>query len=929
MSDHERRSRETSQEDCARHRFIVWAAVKRNSCVRMNAEEKLECPLLRCTQRFPDHETMLKHLACCRHLASGEFWCYDHMRVERFDDIKCKRCLGHPSKRRKMLSMAKSFFHTLGHKSKKTQGLGFDTDDTLLMPPPSYDSLGIPPSHGNPIELSSTEIVEIDSIEVSAIHVHSTEVTASDGSIDPQALIVPAMPALPELDSTMLSGESFMQWQPHPAISTSSFDVAPLEDGEYRSQCVLKPALQLTTQGLQGRRHAPRPVAAPTVPRSKGLSPSSSVRSNASTDTAASSTSNTSSLISPISNWSGAWSMGSGINTSLTSPVDGFLCDDPFADVVDDMTDDYPSLLHDFYSELPADLPLVRHPNDMACDPLFLFNDPPQADVPYAPEIELSENQAGLVDLDEPEPEPEVEQTDACCSETKALVGSAWDALQEHILSSMLKLDNVKGNPLADQLKPMSSKTVAMAGLRTVRTFLDGVQPSSASDMLCFVHLAYALSLVVHEQDASHKSRDFFLQCLSYVHFLPRSDQEPYTQLAIAIWKPSDVTREDIKTYLATTARQLPNTSFSIKGKSPEVVGRDYYGGHAPDALLTAARNFLDELESSLVLGESSISDVQVSDLYGKHVQDATSIAPVNQAFAVTVSYILNSLVEEFDDTGNLERKLSEIYRRVSDGTISAVRRVEIELLFAGKASMAAAKFLDQFVPRVCNFCDQLYEQHDSGTSRRGVYHKLGVSLVENLILEFDNLTGDVTCDRELDFLEIPSDFGYGPTSFARLDTDLQFDMESSPNLYGASEGLQPPLDKTAPADFSSPEPPSSSPAFPTPTLQGQSTQSEAVQESQGGEEKIEADSCCEICGYRPKGAPKWFKGSMAKHKKLQHSEAPPKLYKCPFPGCSSQYKNRPDNLRQHQVEKNHWVPGEEGTPRRPSKRKKTALDEE
>ncbi len=53
---------------------------------------------------------MLRHLAGCECLPSGEYWCYDHMRVERFDDLKCKRCLGHPSKRRKMLSMAKNFF---------------------------------------------------------------------------------------------------------------------------------------------------------------------------------------------------------------------------------------------------------------------------------------------------------------------------------------------------------------------------------------------------------------------------------------------------------------------------------------------------------------------------------------------------------------------------------------------------------------------------------------------------------------------------------------------------------------------------------------------------------------------------------------------------------------------------------------------------
>ncbi|KAI0113684.1 hypothetical protein GGR51DRAFT_506241 [Nemania sp. FL0031] len=71
---------------------------------------------------------------------------------------------------------------------------------------------------------------------------------------------------------------------------------------------------------------------------------------------------------------------------------------------------------------------------------------------------------------------------------------------------------------------------------------------------------------------------------------------------------------------------------------------------------------------------------------------------------------------------------------------------------------------------------------------------------------------------------------------------------------------------------------------------------------------EINVNVCCEICGYRPKGDPRWFAGSMAKHKKMQHSNAMPIIYKCPFPGCNSQYKNRRDNLRQHQIEKNHFV---------------------
>lgn len=95
----------------------------------------------------------------------------------------------------------------------------------------------------------------------------------------------------------------------------------------------------------------------------------------------------------------------------------------------------------------------------------------------------------------------------------------------------------------------------------------------------------------------------------------------------------------------------------------------------------------------------------------------------------------------------------------------------------------------------------------------------------------------------------------------------------------------------------------------------------QSYQSGTGQKAEAQAYDRCEICGYRPKGDPQWFKGSMAKHKKLQHSTAPPKIYRCPYPGCTSQYKNRPDNLKQHQQDKGHFVGEESG--RRPSKRKK------
>ncbi|KAK3324134.1 hypothetical protein B0T19DRAFT_222706 [Cercophora scortea] len=937
-------TRETSDEDCARHRFIVWAAVKRNSSSNMTPEDRLRCPLYNCPRQFQNHEAMLKHLAVCERLALGQYWCFNHSRVERFDDVKCKRCLGHPSKRRKMLSLAKNFFQSIGHKSKKgDHGDRFDVDNTSLLPP-SYDSLGITPlNESNPTELSADEIMEIDSVEVTATRTtrttQTTLTTAAspfDAVIDPQALHIPIMPLpfLPELDSTAMSNQAFMPWQPTSIHSAPPYAAAAgLEDSGGVSPSS-KPSLQVDTHGLQGRRHAPRP-ALPVVPRSKGLSPSSSVRSNASTDTNATTASNVSSLISPASNWSGVWSV-SGVNTNLTSPVDDFLTDNAFSEATANLCSSFDP--HDFFSELPADFPQdATAPNsseDMSTDPLFYMEIPTSNNVSLGNNITTEDSSNDLIDLNQ----LVVEQTDICCSEVKTMIGSSWDALQEHLLSSIVKIQHVRNNPLADHLRSMSTKTIAIAGLQTLRTLLDGGQPSSAVDTLCFVHLIYAFSLVVYEQEASHRSNDFYLQALTYTHSLQRQEQSWYSELVYVIWDP-DLAQADINSYLGVTPASQMSRSSSLKGKSPQITTSDARDLDA-DSLLIAARNFLDELEGSLLLGHISASpEIQTCGLYTRHLQETNPGTSIHFAFPMTVKYVLDMLREEFAATENLAEKLNTIYPRVENGTISSVRRVEIEVLHAGKDCMPSATYFGNFSSRVKRLCDLIYEQHDrEGTSRRGVYHDLGISLIQNIIPEFDTLTGTFSGDLpqehedldELFFNKMADADGDNASNDPFADIKSPFNLLSPPSFSSTSIGLQVPTVITTPPEPSRSVSQTSSPANPDQNGQQPATAEGSNQDQSPSQQAEVPYSRCDLCDYQPKGDPQWFKGSMSKHKKLQHSQDPPKIYECPFPGCSSRYKNRPDNLRQHQIEKGHWVSGEESVaPRRPSKRKKVALDDE
>jgi hypothetical protein len=295
-------------------------------------------------------------------------------------------------------------------------------------------------------------------------------------------------------------------------------------------------------------------------------------------------------MISPASNWSGAWSMGSGLNTGMTSPVDGIVADDMFAEALScSINDACPDSLHEFFVELPADLPMLDNACDMGSDAFLGFDAPIQTNLSYAPDIILA---------DEADEEPDggdrdVGPTNACCSETKSLVSSAWDALQEHVVSSMVKIQDHRENPLTKQLESMSIRTVATAGLRTLRRVLiDGHPPSLASDALCLVHLVYAFSLVLHEQGSSNRFDNLFLQSLAYANGLPPNDRDSYRDLAMRIWQPPDVRQADIAHHFGLAASAPVDLFHDPKGKSVECFIRG--PGYSGDALLTAARDFLD-----------------------------------------------------------------------------------------------------------------------------------------------------------------------------------------------------------------------------------------------------------------------------------------------------------------------------------------------
>jgi len=247
---------------------------------------------------------------------------------------------------------------------------------------------------------------------------------------------------------------------------------------------------------------------------------------------------------------------------------------------------------------------------------------------------------------------------------------------------------------------------------------------------------------------------------------------------------------------------------------------------------------------------------------------------------------------------------------------------------------MSKTRYFDEFVPYVRQQCDPLYEQHIPGSTPRAAYYGFGINLIEQVLHPFapDGSQTDHQMEDNTSLEKLFEGFStsYHDSSFDHLltsDMGLDDPMGGIPTISPSNLGemQQQSGMSVGSADEAmgymaalSPLPGASSSQAGMSRSPSEHRGSASATEASGS--KVEANDCCDICGYRPKGDPQWFKGSMAKHKKLQHANTPPKIYKCPFPGCTSQYKNRPDNLRQHQLDKGHFV--EEEGQRRPKRKK-------
>ena len=1066
----------------------------------MTEGERLECPLLRCTRRFQDHESMLRHLITCDRLEYCEYWCYEHMRIERFDDSRCKKCLGHPSKRRKMLSMAKSFFTSLGHNKGKAvedssnmgNGMGSNYspaqsyvsadvssisrgsmgsasdyltrsgsnsssssgssryatshrsnsssqhnsyrwsptgfDDSATVPssasltsgsaPPRYEDLNNR-IHAH-AELPSTEIVEIDSRELTEMPKqasngplsYSHPAAAQSGAFHDITLSTPAFQAIPsitpiisprppparqipplattqfvspitshasidpmffasELDSTAIGNTNLFDWvtavPADAALSCTLGDFSAtdaslsldvdfqnrdsmlyaLPNNIYFDQIAFQPNIHLSRafdhQGIQSNIAPPiiRPQrpSATSAPRSKNLSPSSSVRSTTSTASTNSMTSimsdvsdisfmsSATSIISPYSDCGqgiNSWSVPTAISTGAqatsgslatdSSDYSGFVtgnfptCPEPVlsdALCVPD-TCPIPGLSFDLIDALdkipPEDLLLNL---DSLDDPFTLQQSQPLANSLSGPSsVALFDDVVVDSSTNRPVAYDDDDDIDPLFTDAQDIAASAQDLLLTHVMTSLAKLRDIdcSKNTLALLFQAASPRLIMDTGIQSLKAALaTGSETMMPFDTLCFVHLIYAFSLVTYEDEAALRSSALFAQSLEYSRHFDSLDRGNYLEIVSLIWQPGNMTTAELNECLRlcrnnSASNPMPLSSGDVVGDTARAFldgrFRRFFFSVWIYAYLTKS-----DLEMSAVLAPVSTPSevVRTSSIYQRHysLSNNTSLNS-SLVFSAQAHNVLEALQRDFASKApGLKSCLSAIARQLNDSkdanksksVLDSVRWFEIKLLHAGKASLGSSvTYYDQFVPQTKLLCDPIYAAHEADAPPRPVYHEASISLLRRCFDTSENI-------------HLPQGMRVGSSV---LDDSLLSDNLVTTVVADATAAVN-----DAEMDLASTFG-DGTPALDDSAVSERTPDGTDNDDASGRKVEVEADDCCELCGYRPKGDPKWFRGSMAKHQLTKHSAEV--IYKCPFPNCKSQYRNRPDNLRQHQLEKNHFV---------------------
>lgn len=518
------RLKQFSKHRSSHLRFLAWVAyTRRFSNDAITNDERRTCPLLWCRTVFDNQDQMLQHVWNCPHLSKGLYFCFHCQKSERMGKFH-KKCAGAPSKTERITNVAKRIFSKLGatsHKSSKHSSplegsfnvrssyAPTDVKDPALFRESTWWDA---PTQAQELpdtsmcaemaadwtaacqELADTSIMDMveEDLQLGAVNFDAQQQQLEDNFLAELLNDYPTTPPRPRVATPKLTLDTSMsplhrnQWK----YPVSTFRVPP-------------PPIQ-PKYIAPSRDDLVSPMSAVGTYNplsSMEVSPTETVASGASffTDsgyTSATSGGETSQCPSRVPSTKRAWDM-------VAIPEEHFSI-----------------------GSMDETLSLPTVPNFEHALTESLFS------TPSVSRSSSTASDKGKANAPSPE-----------WTNTKSLVQSFSNILDEHIEHTKSRLSTIHSDPLAVELSSMSRDTMVAMGLEVLTEVTKGYQPSSISGLFAFTHIACASAILLEPDDESIHTKDWFDDLLFWVSSISNPyQQRTYSVIAASIWKTIDCT---------------------------------------------------------------------------------------------------------------------------------------------------------------------------------------------------------------------------------------------------------------------------------------------------------------------------------------------------------------------------------------------------
>ncbi|EKD14634.1 zinc finger protein [Drepanopeziza brunnea f. sp. 'multigermtubi' MB_m1] len=418
-----------------------------------------------------------------------------------------------------------------------------------------------------------------------------------------------------------------------------------------------------------------------------------------------------------------------------------------------------------------------------------------------------------------------------------SLVQSFLDVLDSHIKHTEHALQGLPLTTTTEELMSMSRTSMASVGLEVLAGILAGRHPTATVQVFAFTHVACALAIAIDDSEAKIHTQRWFQDSLNWASGLQGEKQKRgYEVIAKAIWEPLELLG--------------PNSSLDLVSDSGE------------NCLLASCKHFLDLFESL---------DSPKSPIYVPSSSPTFDFA--QSSFKQRAK---THIIEELIRKPRIEAFIEDVVRveaRLSQGLISNIRQLELELICAGKLASQSDRAYARFLEHVTALCDVLYREEPSGVARTKCQLWSARRIMVLMLQEVCGVASEHGWKGSSGFHELSDDDEDLLPPFLDMDfrsyrgrkTDLEFD---TPNRMAALNANADDL------------------------LLLRNDHYAAIQHHH----------------YAPAGEHKWKASNLRRHQRIQHPNTvgESKVYVCRWRGCQSRF-TRSDNLRCHVRDKGHF----------------------